>query len=47
MNIGMWIIIIIGGLAGLLSSLYLVISLPVVLVWKIYRRITKGISLID
>lgn len=47
MNIGMWIIIIIGGLAGLLSSLYLVISLPVVLVWKIYRRITKGISLFD
>ena len=47
MNIGMWIIIIIGGLAGFLSSFYLVVSLPVVLVWKIYRSVTKGISLFD
>lgn len=44
-NIGLFIIAVIGGLTGLLSSLYLVVSLPIVIVWKIYRRVTKGIPL--
>lgn len=33
------IIAVIGIAAGLLSTAYLVISLPAVLIWKIYRRI--------
>lgn len=45
MNIGILIIAIIGGAAGLLSTLYLLFSLPAVLVWKIFRRITKGIPM--
>ena len=45
MNIGILLIAIIGGAAGLLSTVYLVISLPAVLVWKIFRRITKGIPM--
>ena len=45
MNIGILLIAIIGGAAGLFSTLYLVISLPAVLVWKIYRRVTKKIPL--
>lgn len=45
MNIGILLIAIIGGAAGLLSTVYLVISLPAVLVWKIFRRVTKGIPM--
>lgn len=42
-NIGLLLIMIIGGAAGLLSTLYLVVSLPAVVIWKIYRRIALGI----
>lgn len=45
MNIGLLIIAAIGGLTGLASSLYLLLSLPIVIIWKFYRRITKGIPL--
>ena len=45
MNIGLLLIAIVGGLAGGLSTIYICVSLPVILVWKIYRKITKGISL--
>lgn len=44
MNIGILLIAIVGGVAGLLSTLYLAISLPVILIWKIYRKIHLGIS---
>lgn len=47
MNIGLWILIIIGGAAGALSSLYCVISLPIVLVWKAYRKVRFGISMMN
>lgn len=47
MNIGLILIMIIGGLAGLASTAYLLFSLPAVLVWKVYRRITKGIPLMN
>lgn len=42
MSIGMMIICVIGGLAGGLSASYLLISLPVVIIWKLYRRIRFG-----
>ena len=45
MNIGMLLIIIVGGLVGVLSTLYLTFSFPAVIIWKIDRRITKGIPL--
>ncbi len=45
MNIGMLIICVVGGLTGLLSSAYLLVSMPVLIVWKIYRRIRFGYSL--
>lgn len=45
MNVGMLIIAVIGGAAGILSTLYLLFSLPIVIVWKIYRRIRFGYSL--
>lgn len=38
---------IIGGALGLLSTLYCILGLPVVLVYKIYRKIKFGYSLYD
>ncbi len=45
MNIGMLIICVIGGLAGALSTAYLLISFPVIIIWKIYRRIKFGYTM--
>lgn len=45
MNIGILLVMIIGGAAGIFSTVFLVLSLPVTIVWKIYRKITKGIPL--
>lgn len=45
MNIGLLLVAIIGGVAGLLSTLYLVFSLPAVIIWKIYRRVHLGIPI--
>ncbi len=39
------IIAIIGGVAGLLSTLYLVVSFPGVILWKLYRRIVHKIPI--
>lgn len=47
MNIGMMIIAVIGGLAGLLSTVYLVVSLPVVIIWKIFRHFKSGCAFMD
>ena len=47
MNIGLLILMIIGGAAGVLSSLYLAISFPVVLVWKLYRKVRYGMAITD
>ena len=41
----MLIIMIVGGLAGILSTVYLVVSLPVVIIQKIYRRVRFGTPL--
>lgn len=43
MNIGLLLITIIGGAAGLVSTLYLTISFPAVIIWKLYRRIVHKI----
>lgn len=43
MNFGILLIAIVGGIVGILSTLYLTVSFPAVIIWKIYRRITKGI----
>lgn len=47
MSIGLWIICIIGGAAGILSSLYLLFAMPVIIVWKFYRHLRYGISMND
>lgn len=45
MNIGMIIICAVGGLTGVLSALYLLISMPAVILWKLYRKIKFGYAL--
>lgn len=45
MNIGILIIAIVGGATGLLSTAYLAISFPAVILWKIYRRAVHRIPL--
>ena len=39
MDILLWIVAV----TGLLTTLYLTISFPAVIIWKIYRRIAHGI----
>lgn len=39
------IVAIIGGAAGILSTLYLLFSFPAVIIWKLYRKIAHGIPM--
>ena len=43
MNIGILIIAIVGGVTGLLSTAYLAVSFPAVLLWKLCRRVVHRI----
>ena len=45
MNIGILILMIGGGGVGILSSLYIALSFPAMIVWKIYRKIRHGYKL--
>ncbi len=45
MNIGLLILIVIGGAAGGLSTIYIAVSLFGTLGYKIYRKIRYGMSL--
>lgn len=45
MNIGILILMIVGGGVGILSSLYIALSFPVMIIWKIYRKIRHGYKL--
>ena len=44
-NIGLLILMIIGGGAGVITRLYLLISFPAVIIWKIYRKLRYGYKL--
>ena len=45
MNIGILILMIIGGGVGVLSSLYIALSFTAVIIWKIVRKIRHGYKL--
>lgn len=47
MNIIMWILIFIGGAAGALSTLYIIVSLFATIFYKVYRMIHDHASLYD
>ena len=45
MNIGILNLMIVGGGVGILSSLYIALSFPAMIIWKIYRKIRHGYKL--
>lgn len=45
MNIGLILLMIIGGAVGVFSTLYILISLPLTIIQKIYRKTRYGIPL--
>lgn len=47
MDIVILLAALVGGLAGALSTFYLVVAMPVLFGWKVYRKIKYNISLFD
>lgn len=47
MNIFLYIVIILEIIVGVSSTLYLTVSLPAIIVYKIYRKAKYKISLFD
>lgn len=47
MNILIWILMIVGGAAGMLATAYLVLAMPVIFGWKVYRKFKYHIGLYD
>jgi hypothetical protein len=47
MNIVLILIAIIGGAVGILTTIYGTISIPVVIIWKLHRKIKYHISMFD
>lgn len=47
MNILIWILMIVGGAAGMLSTAYLVLAMPVTFGGKVYRKLKYHIGLYD
>ena len=45
MNIGILILMIVGGGVGIVSPLYIALSFPTMIIWKIYRKIRHGYKL--
>lgn len=45
MNIFVILVALIGGLSGGIATLYLTISFPAVIIWKIYRKVRFGIAM--
>lgn len=45
MNILVIAVAVIGSLMGIITTLYLCISLPAIIIWKIYRKIRFQIPL--
>ena len=46
-NIGMTILMVVGAAVGIFSSLYIAVSFPALIIWKIYRKIRYGYKLVD
>lgn len=47
MNIVVLIMAIVGGTVGLLATGYLVVMMPIMFGWKVYRKMKYKISLFD
>ena len=42
MNIGLILLMIIGGAVGVFSTLYILVSLPATIIFKIIRKVSHG-----
>ena len=47
MNVGLLILVILGGAIGIAYSAYLLFGMPAVILWKLYRKVRYGISMYD
>lgn len=47
MSIGIWLMVIVGGAAGLFSTLYIVVAIFAVFFYKLYRKIRYHMSFYD
>ena len=47
MSIGLWILVIVGGAAGFISTMYIMVSLFVVIFYKLFRKIKPGVSMFE
>lgn len=47
MNIGDILVIILGALIGGLPTLYIAVSAPAIIIWKIYRKVRYNKALYD
>lgn len=47
MNIAVLLMAIIGGAAGFLSTFYIVVAMPGLFIWKLYRKVKYNIPLYD
>lgn len=47
MDIIIWFMIIVGVISGIISTGYLVIAMPVVFIWKVYRKFRYHMALYD
>lgn len=47
MSIGMWVLVIIGGASGFLSTMYILVSMFAVLFSKLFRKIKHGVSMFE
>ena len=46
MNIGLILLMIIGGAVGVFSTLYILVSLPATIIFKISRKVSHGTTLL-
>ncbi len=47
MSIGLWVLVIVGGAAGFISTMYIMVSLFVVIFYKLFRKIKHGVSMFE
>ena len=47
MGILEWMLVVIGVVLGIGSSLFMLISCPVILIWKVYRKVKFGIPIME
>lgn len=47
MSVGLWILVVIGGAVGFLSTMYILVSLFAVIFHKLFRKVKHGISMFD